>query len=102
LALNRRKKRLSLLAVANFAAWDVAAFWLLELDHVGAEKAEDLRARGARLVVGHIDDANARQRLVHAPPPRLAAKASTVVDRYQDGVSKVNIGAESRERGQRP
>ena len=38
----------------------VAAFRLLELDHVGDEEAEDLRAGGPRLVVRHVDDANAR------------------------------------------
>jgi hypothetical protein len=44
---------------------DVVAPGLFELDHLGAEKAEDLGAGRPRLVVCHVDDANARQRLAH-------------------------------------
>ena len=63
---------------------DVApALGLLQLDHVGAQKAQDLRAGGARLIVRHVDDADARKRLVaHGDIP-----LSTVplVDRRCDG-----------------
>ena len=37
----------------------IAALGLLELDHVGTEEAENLRAGGPSLVVRHVDDADA-------------------------------------------
>ena len=53
------KEAVAVLDVAHVAARHIAALRLLELDHVGAEKAEDLRAGGPRLVVRHVDDADA-------------------------------------------
>src|SRR5262249_2998028 len=44
----------------------VAVRRALDLDHVGAEPGQHLRAARPRLVVGEIDDANAFQRLTHA------------------------------------
>ena len=55
----QEEQAVAALLVAQVGARDVAALGLLELDHVGAEKAQDLRARGPRLVVRHVDDANA-------------------------------------------
>ena len=51
--------------VAHVAAGDIATLGFLELDHVGAEKTQDLGASRSRLVVRHVDDANVRQRLIH-------------------------------------
>ena len=58
LALSDRKNSCRCRCVAHVRARDVAAFRLLELDHVGTEKAEHLRAGGPRLVVRHVDDAD--------------------------------------------
>src|SRR5271166_3244937 len=66
--------------VTHVAARDVAALRLFELDHIGAEKAEYLRACRPRLIVGHVDDANARQRLVHTILP---IEGPLLVDRYR-------------------
>ena len=65
-------------AVAHVGARDVAALRLLQLDHVGAEEAQDLRAGGTRLVVRHVDDADAGQGLGHAVPPRVLSVSRQV------------------------
>ena len=55
--------------VIVLGAGDIAAFGLLELDHVGPEKRQHLRARRARLVVRHVDDTETGECLVHAHAP---------------------------------
>ena len=50
-------------------ARDIARFRLFELDHVGAEKGQDLGAGRPRLVVRHVDDADAGKGLGHAVSP---------------------------------
>ena len=44
----------------------VAVGWTLDLDHVGAEPGQHLRARRASLIVGKVDDADPVQCLAHA------------------------------------
>src|SRR6202012_2258256 len=51
--------------VLQLAAGDIADAGTFDLDHVGAEPCEQLRAGRARLDVGEIEDANTRQRLRH-------------------------------------
>ena len=59
--------------VAQLAARDVAAPRQLDLDHVGPEPAQDLRARGARLDMGHVQNADPLQSPRHSSlsPARL-------------------------------
>ena len=51
--------------VLQLAAGDVAHAGTLDLDHVGAEPGQQLRAGRSRLDVGEIENANALQRLCH-------------------------------------
>ncbi len=53
--------------VAQLAARDVADAGALDLDHVGAEPGEQLRAGRARLHVGEVEDAHACERLTVHP-----------------------------------
>src|SRR5439155_21947868 len=55
---------LGIVAVPQLAG-AVAALRVLDLDHIGAEPGQHLRARRAGLVMGEIDDANAVERLAH-------------------------------------
>src|SRR5262249_11731173 len=41
----------------------------LDLDHIGAEPGQHLRAGRTRLIVSEIDDANAFESLAHIDPP---------------------------------
>ena len=50
-------------------ARDIAGLRLLELDHVGAEKGQDLGAGRPGLVVRHVDDADAGKGLGHVLSP---------------------------------
>ena len=56
---DQEEQAVTVLLVAQVRPRNVAARWLLELDHVGPEEAENLRAGGPRLVVRHVDDADA-------------------------------------------
>src|SRR6476620_7825199 len=47
---------------------DVAAFRFLELDHLGAQKSEHLRAGRACLVMRHVDDTDSFEGLAHTSP----------------------------------
>jgi hypothetical protein len=56
---DQEEQAVAILLVAHVHPRNVAALGLLELDHVGTEEAENLRAGGPRLVVRHVDDADA-------------------------------------------
>src|SRR5262245_25388208 len=56
------------LHVAQLAAGDVADAGPLDLDHVGAQVGEELRAGRTRLHVGEIEDAHAIERLAGLAP----------------------------------
>jgi hypothetical protein len=56
---DQEEQAVAVLLVAQVDPRDVAALGLLELDHVGPEEAQDLRAGGPRLIVRHVDDADA-------------------------------------------
>jgi hypothetical protein len=58
-------------SVLELAARDVAGARPLDLDHVGAEPGEKLRAGRARLDVGEVEDFHAIERLA-VLAPRLA------------------------------
>src|SRR6516162_1003363 len=75
----QEKEAVAILPVAHVAAGDIATLGFLELDHVGAEKTQDLGASGSRLVVRHVDDANVRQRLIHVVcPPQKTSRYETL------------------------
>ena len=78
--------------VAHVGARDVAALRLLQLDHVGAEKAEDLRAGRARLVVRHVDDANAGQGLAHGRTPKMTTHLTRLPRGRQPGAATASFG----------
>src|SRR5207249_1307489 len=59
--------------VAHVAARHLADFRRFELDHLGAEKRQDLRTSRPRLVVRHVDDADAVERLGHGNSPDQAS-----------------------------
>src|SRR6266446_10465054 len=68
LALKARKEeRVRIRPVLLGVARDVAPARLLHLDHVRPQPGEHLAARGSRLIVREIDDANAGQGLAHRP-----------------------------------
>src|SRR6266403_136584 len=54
--------------VLQLTARDIANAWTLDLDHVGAEPCQQLRASRSRLDVRKIENANALQRLCHITP----------------------------------
>src|SRR6185312_11012217 len=60
---HREVERIGVRHVAQLTARDVADAGTLDLDHVGAEPGEKLRAGRARLHVREIEDANALERL---------------------------------------
>ena len=64
--------------VRHVPARHVAAPRFLQFDHVGAEKAQYLSAGRTRLIMRHVDDADAVKRLTHAnfPPCDLKPRAS--------------------------
>src|SRR5262249_20242403 len=68
--IEHQKEQAVAVRIAQVAPSYVAALGLLELDHVGTEKSQDLRAGGTRLVVRHIDDADTGQGLLHSRAPR--------------------------------
>src|SRR6185503_6649644 len=51
--------------VAQLAARDIAPARQLDLDHIGPEPTQDLRAGRPRLHVGHIEYANSIERFCH-------------------------------------
>src|SRR5438876_640107 len=55
--------------VLQLPARDVADAGTLDLDHVGAEPGQQLRAGRSRLNVGEIENSNARKRLCHYLAP---------------------------------
>ena len=71
----QKEQAVAVLDVAHVAARDVAALRLLELDHIGAEKRQDLRTSRPRLVVRHVDDADAGQGLGHVTLPEAMCPA---------------------------
>ena len=58
-------ERVGIRDVAELGAGDVAGAGTLDLDHVGAEPGEKLRACGACLHVGEVDDLDAFECLGH-------------------------------------
>jgi hypothetical protein len=62
---HREVERVRILDVAQLRAGHVARARPLDLDHVGAEPRQQLRAGGAGLNVGEIDDLDPVQRLAH-------------------------------------
>src|SRR6202035_922170 len=48
----------------------------LDLDHLGAEPRQHLRARRPRLVVGEIDDSDAVEGLAHVDLPSTASRSN--------------------------
>ena len=62
---DQEKQAVAVGFVAHVGAGDVAAFRLLQLDHVGAKEAEDLGAGRAGLIMGHVDDTDAGEGLGH-------------------------------------
>ena len=71
--------------VAQLAARDVAGARALDLDHVGAEPGEQLRARRPRLHVREVQDLDAVQCLAHSIPLCLAV----VLETRRSAVSRV-------------
>ena len=69
--------------VAELAARDVADAGPLDLDHIGAEPGEKLRAGRAGLDMGEVEDAHAVERLAGAAPglARRRAKRGGLADR---------------------
>src|ERR1700737_2349461 len=65
--------------VAKLTAGDVSPSWRLQLDDVRPEPGQQLRSRGTRLDMGHVQNANAVQRLTHGglegEPPSAGALA---------------------------
>ncbi len=55
--------------VLQLAAGDVADAGTLDLDHVGAEPCQQLRAGRSGLDVGEVENANALERLGHRVAP---------------------------------
>jgi hypothetical protein len=62
---HEEEQAVAVLLVTHVGARDVATLGLLELDHVGAEEGQHLRAGRSCLVVRHVDDADAGQGLGH-------------------------------------
>ena len=81
LALNSRKNRLSLSGRSRMLRRATSPpLGSSSLITSAPRKAEDLRAGGPRLVVRHVDDANARKRLAHIDLlDRLARSSLTLV-----------------------
>src|ERR1700728_3875603 len=77
--------------VLQLAAGDVADAGPLDLDHVGAEPRQQLRAGRARLDVGEIENANALQRLGHGVSP--TEYKNMVVMRAQAGYPVISSSA---------
>ena len=65
----QEKEAVGALDVGVHGSRHIAALRLFELDHVGAEKRHDLRAGGTRLVVRHVDHANAVEGFTHGVSP---------------------------------
>jgi hypothetical protein len=72
----KKKQAVTIGTIAHIAAGHVAALRFLELDHFRTEEAQHLGARGSRLIVGHVDDADTCQGLSHVRLPHFSSCAA--------------------------
>ena len=62
---HREIKTVDIRQITELAARDIAASRQFNLDHIGAEPCQELRAGRTRLHMGHVENANAVQGLAH-------------------------------------